>query len=352
MIKKTLKNNFTIAICLLALVIFSCTKNYDPEPVTSATKPQNMPAMLMATAATVSNLTGAGLMLGINGHPLSDAPYVTTGATKQVQLLKSMGMNWYRINVQTRSDGTMSADALFQSLQIAADKENINLLPMLYTRTLNLSKSEAESYKLGKTLGSNFAAKYGKYFSYYDLGNDLELELLQKSKTGQSQFHYDRRKFNVTAAYLKGMDEGIKSKDPGAKTMISAGWLHYGFIRMCDWYGVKFDVVAYHWYSDMEGAATNSPYNIDDITVKLASLFPNKPIWFTEMNYRYKPTNRNYETNQNDFIKKFIAKCKNNPQVKVVLIYELLNEPYKSIEEGNFGIMKWTLPYTIWAKKQ
>ncbi|GGH18291.1 hypothetical protein GCM10007352_28920 [Mucilaginibacter phyllosphaerae] len=307
--------------------------------------------MVMATAVTISNLTGPGLMLGINGHPLGDAPYITTGAARQVQLLKSMGMNWYRINVQTKADGTMSASILFHELQQAAEKENINLLPMLYTRTLNLSKTEAESYKMGKTLGSNFAAKYGKYFSYYDLGNDLELELLEPNKTGKSQFHYNRQKLNVTAAYLKGMDEGIKSKDPDAKTMISAGWLHYGFIRMCDWYGVKFDVVAYHWYSDMERAAANAPYNIDDITTRLSNLFPNKPIWFTEMNYRYKPTNTNYEEDQNEFVKKFIAKCKNNPKVKVVMIYELFNEPYKNTEERNFGILKWTTPYTIWAKK-
>jgi hypothetical protein len=349
MIKK-LRINLAVQIGIISLLL-GCNKNYDPEPVSQSIPIQNNPSLLMATAAPVSNLTGPGLMLGINGHPLSDAPYVAVGATKQIQLLKGMGMSWYRINVQTKPDGTISASELFNILQQTAVNSNIKLLPMLYTRTLDLSKTEAESYKLGKTLGSNFAEKYGKYFTYYDLGNDLELELLLPTKTGQSQFHYNRKKFNVTAAYLKGMDEGIKSKDQDAKTMISAGWLHYGFIRMCDWYGVKFDVVAYHWYSDMEGAAPNNPYNIDDITVKLASLFPNKPIWFTEVNYRYKPTNNNYEDDQNAYMKKFITKCKNNPQVKAVLIYELFNEPYKNTEERNFGIVKWTVPYTIWAKK-
>jgi hypothetical protein len=52
-------------------------------------------------------------------------------------------------------------------------------------------------------LGGNFAAKYGSYFTYYNLGNDLELPLLLPQTTGQSQTHYYRDKFNVIAANLR-----------------------------------------------------------------------------------------------------------------------------------------------------
>lgn len=341
-----------ISICFVLPTSFSCNKNADIEsaPTSMSTDTQKISNLLMASTSLPST-TGSGFMLGANGH-LGDAPYMQYPYSKQVQLLNGMGMNWYRINVQTKDDGTMSAESRFLDLYKAATAKGVNILPMLYTRTLDLDKTEAESYKLGKTLGTNFAVKYGQYFSYYDLGNDLELELLIKGKTGQSQNHYNRRKTNVTAAYLKGMDEGIKSKDPTAKTMISTGWLHYGFIRMCDWYGVKFDVVAYHWYSDMEGSAPKAPYNIPDITVKLASLFPNKPIWFTEFNYRYKEIKSStYEADQNAFVTAFIKKCKNNPQVKALLIYELFNEPYKKTEEANFGLIKWITPYTVISKK-
>lgn len=262
-----------------------------------------------------------------------------------------MNMNWYRIDVLTQSDGTVTVPNTLNPLLDAAAAGNVKLLPMLNPRTMNLSDSEAESYKKGKTLGANFAAKYAKYFSYYDLGNDLDLKVLLPNKTGQSQEHYDRKKFNTMAAYLKGMDEGIKSKDASAKTMISAGWLHYGFLRMCDWYGVKFDVVAYHWYSDMEAAAPKSPNNIPDITKKLSSLFPDKPIWFTEFNYRFKSSSTTNEQDQQTFIKNFVTKCKNNPQVKVALIYELFDEPYKSGNEATYGIVKWLTKYTSWKNK-
>jgi len=333
-------------------ILASCSRKDDVQPVETTLQPsQEMQSLASVSSTSKISISGSSLQLGISGHPLGDAPYIKTPPTKQIQLIKGMGMNWYRVDVQTTSDGTVTVPYLFEPLREAAAAGKVNILPMLYTRTLDLSASTSAAYKAGKTIGSNFAAKYGQYFTYYELGNDLELKLLLPNKTGASQDDYDRAKFNVVASYLKGMDEGIKSKDAGAKTMIAAGWLHYGFLRMLDWSGVKFDVVAYHWYSEMEAIAPNSPTNIPDITKKLSTLFPDKPIWFTEINQRYKNTST-YEKDQNAFLSKFITKCKNNPQVKVAIIYELFNEPQKSSAlEANYGIIKWTTPYTVWLKK-
>jgi len=353
--QKSIRINSLILLFIVAAFSVRCTRQLDPVPSSPITpvagETNEQASRLMAVSPTVDLLNPSGFTLGINGH-MGDMPYLKTAASKQMDLLKGMDMKWYRLNVQTKDDGSMSSDTRFKELSKAAEEKGINILPMLYTRTLELTDTEASAYQLGKTLGSNFAAKYGKYFTWYDLGNDLELPLLLKGKTGQSQTHYNRRKTNVTAAYLKGMDEGIKSKDADAKTMISSGWLHYAFIKMCESYGVNFNAVAYHWYSDMEKSAPNAPYNIPDITLKLSTLFPGKPIWFTEFNYRYKEAQKStYEADQNLSVTKFITKCKNNPQVKVLVIYELFNEPYKKTEEANFGIIKWVTTYTVWAKK-
>jgi hypothetical protein len=367
MIKTYLTKIKAVILIVATIYLAGCAKEV-------AVKPENLDGQVSASAkllssnllASKSSMTdNSGLMVGINGHPFGDPAYLTVPVAKQVDILNGMGMKWYRVNVLTRSDGTISSHSptLFNQLQNAAERGNIGILPMLYTRTLDLSDTEAEAYRKGKALGGNFAAKYGRFFTYYDLGNDLELKLLLPNKTGASQFHYDRDKFNVTAAYLKGMDEGIKANDADAKTMIDAGWLHYGFLRMCDWYGVKFDVVAYHWYSDMEGPAANSTNNIPDITQKLSSLFPDKPIWFTEFNYRYKTGKGTNEDDQKTFVTKFLAKCRNNPQVKAAIIYQLFDEPYKGYQESNYGVIKWgdgsgdnngedsSHDYKVWKKK-
>jgi hypothetical protein len=343
--KKTLFLKTALLTWFLAVTFASCKKEVNIEPATE-TKAlvSNSTSLLLSSTARFSSLTGTGLMLGINGH-LGDAPYLATPPAKQIELLNERGITWYRLNVQTLSDGTASASKLLEALQTAATNGGVKILPMLYLRNLNYADSEAISYEKGKLRGANFAAKYGQYFTYYNLGNDLELPLLMPLKTGQSESHYYREKFNVVAAYLKGMDEGIKSQDTDAKTMITAGWLHYGFLRMCEWYGVKFDIVSYNWYSDMEVGAAKGP-KIPDITLKLSALFPKKPIWFTEFNYRYKTASLTNEADQNTFVTNFLAKCKANPQVKVAMVYQLFDEPYKTGDEGSYGILKWPTPYT------
>jgi hypothetical protein len=340
--KTNLKARSVLLFSIATVFLASCAKNDAVQPATMNASVLPSDTVLAATT------TSTGLALGINGH-MGDAPYLATSPAKQIALLKSMGMSWYRINVQTQSDGTASSSTLLEALQAAGSSAGVKLLPMLYLRTLNFSDSQSTAYQKGKTVGANFAAKYGKYFTYYNLGNDLELKLLYSGKNGASSSDYKQTEFKVTAAYLKGMDEGIKSKDAGAQTMITAGWLHYGFLKMCESYGVKFNIVSYNWYSDMEGACKGA--GVPDITVKLASLFPGKPIWFTESNFRYKAGSSTNETDQNTFATKFIAKCRNNPQVKVLIFYELFDEPYKSTQESTYGLLKWKTPYSIWTNK-
>lgn len=298
------------------------------------------------------NLLNAGsiLKLGINGH-LGDAPYLNVPCAIQIEMLKERGFSYYRINVQTKDDGTASSSMRLKSLQIAADAANIKLLPMLYLRKLDYNKSEEYNYDCGKQIGSRFAALYGKYFEFYNLGNDEELPIIYKNKTGIKPEHYDPVKFKATAAFLKGMDEGIKENDMNAKTMIGAGWLHFGFLQMCEDYGIKFDRIAYNWYSDMENAAARAPYFITDITQTLTNLFPDKPIWFAEYNYRYKATSNTNEIDQDEFVKRFTAKCSANPNVKVAIIYQLFDEPYKSTHEATYGIIKWKTQYSVWEDK-
>ncbi|MBL4677583.1 MAG: glycosyl hydrolase 53 family protein [Mucilaginibacter sp.] len=338
------------ATTLLATVSSSCKREILVEPTPTLEIPDSTVSAGLTMAATSKMVSGSILKLGINGH-LGDAPYLSVPWKDQIKLLKARGMSYYRINVQTKSDGTASASKDLEALQSAASASGIRLLPMLYPRTLDVKKSESENYTNGKTLGANFAAKYKNYFVYYNLGNDLELPLLNANTTGTKPSHYNLERFKKVAAYVKGMNDGIKSKDSDAKTIVSAGWLHYGWLQMLEDYGVKFDRIGYNWYSDMETGAAKAPYYITDITKKLASLFPDKPIWFVEFNYRYKATSTTNEADQEDFVKKFTAKCAANPQVKVAMVYQLFDEPYKTAHEGNYGIIKWKVKYTSWLEK-
>ncbi|MBE9586629.1 hypothetical protein IM792_19425 [Mucilaginibacter sp. JRF] len=345
---KNFAKSLAVAVCAAGFTFASCSKQNDVVPADEAVASSQSQTTLKTASTSASTLK-----LGINGHPFGDAPYLATPASKQIELIKGMGMNWYRINVITSSDGTISASSssLWTSLRDAAKNGQVNLLPMLYLRTLKETDTEQSAYEKGRTLGANFAGKYGEYFEYYNLGNDLELDLLISGKSGREASHYDATRSAVVASYLKGADEGIKANDPGAKTMIDAGWLHWGFLTFCSNYGVKYDAIGYHWYSDMESAGKSN--KVTDITTTLSTLFPTKDIWFTEFGFRYKSTNSFSvnETNQNAFIHTFLDKCRANPRVKVAMTYELFDEPYKSYQESNYGLIKWTTQYSDMADK-
>jgi hypothetical protein len=188
------------------------------------------------------------------------------------------------------------------------------------------------------------ATKNAVYFKYYELGNEFD-NVAIISGNGDEAADYDGHKLKIIAAYLKGMDDGIKSVQPTAKTMIDASWLHYYFLQYLIANGNKFDIVAWHWYSDME--ATAARIRIPDISLKLGQIF-NKPIWFTEVGQRPDP---NAEQLQNDYITSFVKKVKPNPNVGAILCYELFDEPKKSKNENSYGLIKWTVPYTTYKLK-
>jgi hypothetical protein len=334
-------------VCAVGLTLGSCKKDPAFQPETGSVESSTLNLATTASSATLSS----GFTLGVNGHPLGDVAYLGIPASSQIDMIKNMGMGIYRINILSTSDGTCTVPKVLQPLLDAAAAGNVTLLPMLTPRTLVYTDSESDAYQKGKTLGGNFAAKYASVFKYYDMGNDLDVKSILSGKDGRVAEDYDQKKLRVTAAYLKGMNDGIHANDSDAQTMISAGWVHWGFIKFCETYGVTFDVLAYHWYSDMEAAIKrSSSLKISDITVTLNGLFPGKPVWITETNLR--PDNLSvFEADQNTFLTDFISKCKANPTVKAVLVYELFDEPYKVADEKYYGIAKWVTPYTKWLNK-
>lgn len=304
--------------------------------------------IVLVKPSTTPTNPSSSFMLGVNGHSLGLRAYLSIPISQQIEMMKKMGMTVYRQDISFNTDGSIPAYTPFDELYTAANSAGIKILAMINARTLDFNKTESQSYTAGKTFGANIAAKNSKYFQYYELGNELDNRVIKAAKNGNLTADYDAAKFKIVAAYLKGMDEGIKSKQPTAQTMVDAGWVHYAFLQMLQTYGVNFNIVAYHWYSDMEGAAKSK--GITDITAKLSSLFT-KPIWFTEVGQRYKLVS-NFEQIKSDFDAAFIKKCKANSQVKSLQFYELIDQPDRVAIEGNFGFAKWTIPFVKWTYKQ
>uniref|UniRef100_UPI001066494E hypothetical protein n=1 Tax=Olivibacter sp. XZL3 TaxID=1735116 RepID=UPI001066494E len=258
-----MKNNFLSVIFTGALLtLVSCSK----QDVFEETQLNEGPNTTMATASSRSSTFD----FGVNGHPLGPASYTNVPAKEQIALIKKLGMRSYRFDVSTLSNGKMHTDFRFQPLKKAAKEAGVTLVPMLYAQGLNFNMKMSEAYQQGRKVAEAFAQQYKDDFDYYNIGNELENLFILPLKAGTSRTHYNLKKFDIALHFLWGMNDGIKAKDPTAKTIINACWLHTAYIQMLESRGLKFDIIGWQWYDYMEKSAKKN-YGIDDISTYLSS---------------------------------------------------------------------------------
>ncbi|MDM8176704.1 MULTISPECIES: glycosyl hydrolase [Olivibacter] len=347
--KQVLRKILSSAIMLAAL---ACGKDPFPGGGESDLEPVPPPDTLVTPGPDTS--TARKFFFGANGHPVTQAAYKALSAKEQLELIKSLGFNIYRIDIAVDENGYSKMHNRLMEFCRLADEMGIVLLPMLYHVQMDFDGFEQDSYESGYQRGRNFAAIYKDYFKYYNIANELDNRCILPKMSGTLSSHYDLKKFKIIAAHLKGMNDGIKSIDSEAETMVNASWMHYRYLLMLEDYGVNYDVVAYHWYDEMDKLAAKT-YNIDDITQFLCTKF-SKPIWFTEVNIRNTMGNVADDV-QSAFLNKMYMKCKSNPQVKAMMVYELFNQPVFNSIESHYGLFTWTQRYKqyqpkLWAEEQ
>lgn len=261
-----------------------------------------------------------------------------------MSLLKKAGLTYYRLDLATNSDGTIlpaTADRFYHIIKIAADS-GITLIPIVFLESSGtLYKLSADTaYEHGKTAGSGFARAYKQYFTYYELGNENDGEVLnQPAGDGDDIAHYDTAKLAILAAYLRGMSEGVRQEDSKAKIIVNnSGWKHYMYFDLLDKQGVKFDIIGYHWYQDL--------HSLRGVLRVLRSWFPDKRVWFTEFNSQ--GTLHEQTGSQVQQVRKEInAISRIGRNVDALFFYELLDEPAAPVTstEAHYGLYNWDRRY-------
>lgn len=341
-----------ITLCVISLA--SCKKETALQEK-SANDLSASKNMSLTTSAAVESY-----QKGVSGHALgSSIEYDQLSMSQQIAAVKRVNATYYRTDILTDTSGVAAKEQKLHDLIAAARTQGVKVLPVIYLRGYSSSLTTSAAYTKGKNLGRGFASRYPGYFNFYEIGNEEEVKSLFDGQDGQDTSDYRTSVFVVQAAFFRGMSEGIKEVHPEAKIMINGGWLHYGFIRRLLNNNVKIDRIGWHWYSNQETLAPQSPYNIADIGDKLHELFPTIPIWFTEMNRKdgsrsaEGTSTLEAEQQQADFITTFGNKQKNKEYIKVMIAYEMFDQLDRSDTslEKYYGIFKWTTPYTTFTEK-
>jgi len=292
---------------------------------------------------------------GVNGHPFAQEGYRpdTYGVPYDEQLnqIAALHMNYYRADIALNN--TTRANWLDQLLTKAASR-NIRILPIIFPNVDWYGEAAKPQPDLMAIYSTSFqgaylmADRFRGRISAYELHNELDCFSINPNywgpgcaPDGDQIAHYLTNRLQISSAMLRGMSDGIKAGDPNAKrVMCPCTWVHTGFLEAMINDGVKFDIIAWHWYSDM-GRIDQTLVPSKGVSVINYLSQYGKPIWITEGNLR-QALDDAHMTEGCNYLRNTIQQMYGlrNLGLQGYFIYELLDEPYFLSEEGHFGLIK------------
>jgi hypothetical protein len=338
---------------------------------------------LTALVLISSAFARTDINFGVTGHPLNQTAYnkSTFSYKEQLNLVKKMGMQYYRVHIDVNSLGlvtdptyTVDLSVDFLSLVTEASNQNINLILVLHIdgNFYKPNLTNNENFANGLYLTTNFCGRYAQnsYFNssvkVIEVGNELDQDcIISNAYDGSDPSHYNS-KINSIANYIVGACKGIRDSSYGIKTMVNtSGWLHYGFLSFVkgvgNYYSVDFDYVGWHWYSSA-GQDDITKVGINNINVlnQLTTLF-GKEIWITEVNRKDGTLNETSTDSSAIWLQKYAAQMLAHPNVKAFMPYELVDQPLitgftnyglltdKSAPKDSFNTMRFEIEQEIYG---
>ncbi len=306
---------------------------------------------------------------GANGHPFVQEGYRPdmngVGYEEQMKLLAELGMSYYRTDIGLRESESYRWDWLDRLIKLG-NKYNVKILPVIFP-SVNLSKEIKKHpvdlkgiYKTSFNETKKFVERFREQIDVYEMHNELDAWCINvnfwgkgNAPNGDKVKHYYPDRLKVVSAMLRGISDAIHSANPKAKRMLNTGgWLHTGFVKAMIDEGVRFDILAWHWYSDMgkiDGIEIRNNY---DLLAELNKF--GKPIWITEGNFRPGLRKGKWSSGEGGGISEGCSYLRETLThfyqlrkrgIEAYFIYELLDEPYHAIRlpgnrEAYYGLVE------------
>ena len=322
------------------------------------------PGIMLVLAVACLN-THAGVkerfVFGVNGHPGVQDGYKQVPVETQLDLVNELGANWYRCDwYQTRLE---KDPEFYDRLVGRAAERGIHVLPVIFpAMSCRTNQTPEQIREASFSFAKGLASRFGNRITHWELDNELDARLLVRkgeiTRTGVSwrwgapdgdkPEHYHEGRYRRAVAELAGLHEGIKAGNPKALTIVdAAGWLHYGFFeRLVKEDAVTFDILGWHWYSEMgDMTKVRGRFNVLEQLKGYG-----KSIWITELNRRG-GSKGGKEVEQAGYLKGVSLQMRAYPGVEACFTYELLDEPHlgQANEESHYGLVTLTRgPDALW----
>lgn len=278
------------------------------------------------------------IVWGINGHPLTQADFNRSTWNAQINYLKELNVDSYRIDVLLDSTGLAIKNASFLEFLELLKKNGI--APQVTAFPAKIHSSMPANYQQSFNQGANFVKAYGDYLGVIEVGNEEDNASIQHAGVdGTKRSHYDINKLENTVAKIGAFIDGAKSIKSDLKVSLSFSWIHYGFLDVLEDHKVKYDIIGLHWYSNM-GDPTNAKPPYGNYFNWLSARY-HKAIWITEFNYFQGTTKADFQK-QNQYVTQTLNNILQKNAVGGFFIYELFDQPalrLNNVAESNYGIV-------------
>jgi hypothetical protein len=218
-----------------------------------------------------------------------------------------------------------------EAILAAAERASVELLPVVFPPAPPENTEEAW-YRAARAYGEECGRRYRGRITHFELSNERECRCMTKwpnggDRDGAAMTDYAPARYAPIRGMLRGLAEGLRETHPDCVRMIdTAGWLHFGFIDLLVRDNVPFDILAWHWYSEMR-SMTRPIESYSGTYVVLDKLLEyGKPVWLTEGNAR-NGTLANTEEEQAKYLVDTIRELRDTGQVGCYVVYELFDEP-------------------------
>lgn len=280
-------------------------------------------------------------------------PYQPANVDKQIALLKELGVNAVRLNIEVdkQSLPPRPRDETNDDVIARLTKAGLKILlivedPFPGDSLFKLGKQfndNAESIRqAGWAWGYKIAARYqGKIYAY-QLANEVSGMTLKERHSGRLFSDYDKEKYQLLKEWLIGLAKGIQDGDAQAKRVITAHWVATAIIDQLIADQVPFEVIGWNWFSDMGEDPihkTLADGTILDVVGHFASL--GKQFWFTELNRSHGSQGPNGELGQSSYLKKAVSHIKQSSAVSGIFVYTLVDDPAARLtQDQSWGLVK------------
>ena len=289
---------------------------------------------------------------GMNIHNGAYQSYPSTDLEKNIKSCKELGMNIVRFNQSSIAPEGIEEIKQVSNLCHANDMELMLVVDTrAYSSIESLDEIETKMAEYYKKLSSSL----GDTVDIYQIYNEMDVHCMGGNianifltpADGKEKGEYDCVLWERSVAAVKGAIRGMKEGYPEGKTCINFAWWHTALIYELYNQGLRWDITGIDWYSDCEEVSSIETL-MNDVTFNI----PDTDIMICEVNYwmnlhhRYPEERKealkkaeNRDKWQAEWVPEFIDTLVkiNNPRLKAVIFYELLDEPNFEKAKGSYN---------------